>query len=150
MDYSPLLGGFAVVLADGRGGFLSAETANFDCPVSGIIFLYINFMTCCTLSKLNGSWLACIHQVVDACRRFLSPREVWELQEAIAKCNSSLSSVIKGTSQVGTSITQWIKTNHKSIIFCNINISKFWFLQTHWKLADMHASGFIVSSVCFH
>ena len=36
MDYSPLLGGFAVVLADGRGGFLSAETANFDCPVSGI------------------------------------------------------------------------------------------------------------------
>lgn len=34
MDYSPLLGGFAVVLADGRGGFLSAETAIFDCSVS--------------------------------------------------------------------------------------------------------------------
>jgi len=34
MEYSPLLGGFAVVLADGRGGFLSAETAIFDCPVS--------------------------------------------------------------------------------------------------------------------
>ena len=34
MEYSPLLGGFAVVLADGRGGFLSAETANFDCSVS--------------------------------------------------------------------------------------------------------------------
>lgn len=32
MEYSPLLGGFAVVLADGRGGFLSSETANFDCP----------------------------------------------------------------------------------------------------------------------
>lgn len=34
MDYSPLLGGFAVVLADGRGGFMSAETAIFDCSVS--------------------------------------------------------------------------------------------------------------------
>ena len=36
MEYSPLLGGFAVVLADGRGGFLSAETANFECSVSMI------------------------------------------------------------------------------------------------------------------
>jgi len=34
MEYSPLLGGFAVVLADGRGGFLSADTANFECSVS--------------------------------------------------------------------------------------------------------------------
>ena len=34
MEYSSLLGGFAVVLADGRGGFLSAETASFDCSVS--------------------------------------------------------------------------------------------------------------------
>ena len=30
MEYSPLLGGFAIVLADGRGGFLSASTARFD------------------------------------------------------------------------------------------------------------------------
>jgi len=36
MEYSPLLGGFAVVLADGRGGFLSADTANFECSVSVI------------------------------------------------------------------------------------------------------------------
>ena len=44
MDYSPLLGGFAVVLADGRGGFLSAETAIFDCSVSYIVvnFVYYN------------------------------------------------------------------------------------------------------------
>lgn len=39
MEYSPLLGGFAVVLADGRGGFLSAETANFDCSVSSSPFI---------------------------------------------------------------------------------------------------------------
>ena len=36
MEYSPLLGGFAVVLADGRGGFLSADTASFECSVSMI------------------------------------------------------------------------------------------------------------------
>ena len=41
MEYSPLLGGFAVVLADGRGGFLSANTANFECSVS-IITLFCN------------------------------------------------------------------------------------------------------------
>ena len=39
MEYSPLLGGFAVVLADGRGGFLSANTANFECSVSIITFV---------------------------------------------------------------------------------------------------------------
>mgnify|MGYP001800163633 CR=1 FL=1 len=33
MQYSPLLGGFAVVLADGRGGFLSASTASFESSV---------------------------------------------------------------------------------------------------------------------
>ena len=40
MEYSPLLGGFAVVLADGRGGFLSADTANFECSVSIICKLH--------------------------------------------------------------------------------------------------------------
>ena len=40
MEYSPLLGGFAVVLADGRGGFLSADTANFECSVSNMPLLF--------------------------------------------------------------------------------------------------------------
>lgn len=38
MEYSPLLGGFAVVLADGRGGFVSAETSNFEPAVR--VWLY--------------------------------------------------------------------------------------------------------------
>ena len=41
MEYSPLLGGFAVVLADGRGGFLSANTANFECSVSIICYVKV-------------------------------------------------------------------------------------------------------------
>ena len=43
MDYSPLLGGFAVVLADGRGGFLSAETAIFDCSVSSTVMNFVYY-----------------------------------------------------------------------------------------------------------
>ncbi|KAK2569545.1 Guanine nucleotide exchange factor subunit RIC1 [Acropora cervicornis] len=51
MDYSPLLGGFAVVLADGRGGFLSAETANFDCPdIIGLWAKDLNSATCVTIN----------------------------------------------------------------------------------------------------
>ncbi|XP_029180425.2 guanine nucleotide exchange factor subunit RIC1-like [Acropora millepora] len=51
MDYSPLLGGFAVVLADGRGGFLSAETANFDCPdIIGLWAKDLSSATCVTIN----------------------------------------------------------------------------------------------------
>lgn len=34
MDYSPLVGGFAVVLNDGRAAFLTASTLKFDPNVS--------------------------------------------------------------------------------------------------------------------
>ncbi|XP_073227336.1 guanine nucleotide exchange factor subunit RIC1-like isoform X3 [Porites lutea] len=51
MDYSPLLGGFAVVLADGRGGFLSAETAIFDC--SEIIGLWARDLSSATCVTIN-------------------------------------------------------------------------------------------------
>lgn len=51
MDYSPLLGGFAVVLADGRGGFISAETANFDC--SEIIGLWARDLSSATCVTIN-------------------------------------------------------------------------------------------------
>ncbi|XP_078352736.1 guanine nucleotide exchange factor subunit RIC1-like isoform X2 [Oculina patagonica] len=51
MEYSPLLGGFAVVLADGRGGFLSAETANFEC--SDIIGLWARDLTSATCVAIN-------------------------------------------------------------------------------------------------
>lgn len=51
MEYSPLLGGFAVVLADGRGGFLSAETANFEC--SDIIGLWARDLSSATCVAIN-------------------------------------------------------------------------------------------------
>ena len=46
MEYSPLLGGFAVVLADGRGGFLSADTASFECSVSQCVISDSLFSFC--------------------------------------------------------------------------------------------------------
>ena len=60
MEYSPLLGGFAVVLADGRGGFLSADTASFECSVSMICsdstWLVILDFLCASVN-----WSHCIH-----------------------------------------------------------------------------------------
>lgn len=60
MEYSPLLGGFAVVLADGRGGFLSADTASFECSVSMICsdstWLVILDFLCASIN-----WSHCIH-----------------------------------------------------------------------------------------
>lgn len=53
MEYSPLLGGFAVVLADGRGGFLSAETANFDCSVSFTSNAFSEWEQGVTVSKIR-------------------------------------------------------------------------------------------------
>ena len=38
MQYSALLGGFAIVLENGRGGFLSASTAKFE-PQVNIYFI---------------------------------------------------------------------------------------------------------------
>lgn len=61
MEYSPLLGGFAVVLADGRGGFLSADTANFECSVSVIcntnvcVILDSNLFLCSTFQIEDGA-----------------------------------------------------------------------------------------------
>lgn len=51
MEYSPLLGGFAVVLADGRGGFLSADTASFEC--SDIIGLWARDLSSATCVAIN-------------------------------------------------------------------------------------------------
>ncbi|XP_048581598.1 guanine nucleotide exchange factor subunit RIC1 isoform X2 [Nematostella vectensis] len=51
MEYSPLLGGFAVVLADGRGGFLSAESANFE--PSEVIGVWAKDLTCATCCAVN-------------------------------------------------------------------------------------------------
>ena len=60
MEYSPLLGGFAVVLADGRGGFLSADTASFECSVS---MIYSDSMWLAILNFLcvSVNWSHCIH-----------------------------------------------------------------------------------------
>ena len=54
MEYSPLLGGFAVVLADGRGGFLSADTASFECSVS---------MICSDSTISNSQFSLCVGQL---------------------------------------------------------------------------------------
>ena len=38
MQYSALLGGFAIVLENGRGGFLSASTSKFEPQVSSVLY----------------------------------------------------------------------------------------------------------------
>ncbi|KXJ14756.1 Guanine nucleotide exchange factor subunit R06F6.8 [Exaiptasia diaphana] len=51
MVYSPLLGGFAVVLADGRGGFLSAETSTFEpSEMIGVWARDLNSATCVAIN----------------------------------------------------------------------------------------------------
>jgi hypothetical protein len=57
IEYSPLVGGFAVVLNDGRAAFLTAVSLRFDPNVSFILH-FIWYVCCMTIQTLP---YVCIH-----------------------------------------------------------------------------------------
>jgi hypothetical protein len=57
IEYSPLVGGFAVVLNDGRAAFLTAVSLRFD-PNVGFILHFIWYVCCVTIQTLL---YVCIH-----------------------------------------------------------------------------------------
>ena len=57
IEYSPLVGGFAVVLNDGRAAFLTAVSLRFDPNVSFILH-FIRYVCCMTIQTLP---YVCIH-----------------------------------------------------------------------------------------
>ena len=44
-QYSPLIGGFAIVLSNGRSAFMTANTLKFD-PAVSMSFYWIRFIQC--------------------------------------------------------------------------------------------------------
>lgn len=64
IEYSPLIGGFAVVFNDGRAAFLTAVSLKFDPNVSSILSFNSNmgFKKSCNHKPDLGSYISCATQ----------------------------------------------------------------------------------------